>query len=92
MVHAPAKASAAYMLGLLLQSDTVPLADLGAALQELEPMCAVLAARRPDRGETLIPKLEEINDSMAEQIEDGAKFTEIGASSTTRSCAAGNTR
>ena len=27
VVHAPAKASAAYMLGLLLQSDTVPLAD-----------------------------------------------------------------
>src|ERR1700682_2895103 len=25
-VHAPAKASAAYMIGLLLQSDTVPLA------------------------------------------------------------------
>jgi len=47
--HAPAKASAAYMLGLLLQSDTVPLSDLGAALQELEPMCAVLAARRADR-------------------------------------------
>ena len=78
VVHAPAKASAAYMLGLLLQSDTVPLADLGTALQELEPMCAALAARRPDRGKTLIPKLKEINDSMAEHIEDGAQFTEIG--------------
>jgi GntR family transcriptional repressor for pyruvate dehydrogenase complex len=78
VVHAPAKASAAYMLGLLLQSDTVPLADLGTALQELEPMCATLAARRADRGETLIPKLKEINHSMAEHIEDGAKFTEIG--------------
>lgn len=78
VVHAPAKASAAYMIGLLLQSDTVPLADLGTALQELEPMCAVLAARRPDRGETLVPKLKEINDAMAEHIEDGAKFTEIG--------------
>ena len=31
VVHAPAKASAAYMIGLLLQSDTVPLADLGEA-------------------------------------------------------------
>ena len=78
VVHAPAKASAAYMLGLLLQSDTVPLADLGTALQELEPMCAALAARRADRGDELIPKLKEINDSMAEHIEDGAKFTEIG--------------
>ena len=62
VVHAPAKASAAYMLGLLLQSDYVPLADLGTALQELEPMCAALAAKRPDRGETLVPKLKELND------------------------------
>jgi DNA-binding FadR family transcriptional regulator len=77
-VHAPAKASAAYMLGLLLQSDYVPLADLGTALQELEPMCAALAARRPDRNDTLVPKLKEINESMAEHIEDGARFTEIG--------------
>lgn len=37
VVHAPAKANAAYMLGgLLLQSDYVPLADLGTALQELD--------------------------------------------------------
>jgi GntR family transcriptional repressor for pyruvate dehydrogenase complex len=79
VVHAPAKASAAYMLGLLLQSDYVPLGDLGTALQELEPMCAALAARRPDRAKTLIPKLKEINDSMAEHIDDGARFTEIGA-------------
>ncbi|ULE32492.1 FadR/GntR family transcriptional regulator [Mycobacterium sp. IDR2000157661] len=78
VVHAPAKASAAYMLGLLLQSDYVPLADLGTALQELDPMCAALAARRPDRAETLIPRLKELNDEMAEHIEDGARFTEIG--------------
>ncbi|MCW2650354.1 MAG: GntR family transcriptional regulator, transcriptional repressor for pyruvate dehydrogenase complex [Mycobacterium sp.] len=78
VVHAPAKASAAYMLGLLLQSDYVPLGDLGTALQELEPMCAAMAARRADRAETLIPTLKEINASMAEHIEDGARFTEIG--------------
>lgn len=78
VVHAPAEANAAYMLGLLLQSDFVPLADLGSALQELDPMCAALAARRPDRAETLIPKLRELNDAMAEHIEDGARFTEIG--------------
>ena len=57
VVHAPAKASAV-QLGLLLQSDTVPLADLGTALQELEPTCAALAARRTHRGNTLIPKLK----------------------------------
>jgi GntR family transcriptional repressor for pyruvate dehydrogenase complex len=78
VVHAPAKAGAAYMLGLLLQSDYVPLADLGTALQELEPMCAALAARRPDRADGLIPKLRELNAAMAESIDDGARFTEIG--------------
>ena len=66
------------MLGLLLQSDYVPLADLGTALQELEPMCTALAARRPDRAKELVPKLKELNESMAENIEDGARFTEIG--------------
>src|SRR6201987_4467169 len=78
VVHAPAKASAAYMIGLLLQSDTVPLAYLGTALQELDPICAALAAKRPDRGEMLVPKLKELNEAMAEHIEDGARFTEIG--------------
>jgi GntR family transcriptional regulator, transcriptional repressor for pyruvate dehydrogenase complex len=62
----------------LLQSDYVPLADLGTALQELDPMCAALAAKRPDRAETLVRKLKELNESMAEHIEDGARFTEIG--------------
>jgi DNA-binding FadR family transcriptional regulator len=78
VVHAPAKASAAYMLGLLLQSDYVRLADLGLALQELEPTCAALAARRPDRADTLVPELKEINDEMAAHLDDGGRFTEIG--------------
>jgi GntR family transcriptional regulator, transcriptional repressor for pyruvate dehydrogenase complex len=78
VVHAPAKASAAYMLGLLLQSDYVRLGDLGLALQELEPTCAALAARRPDRADTLIPELTAINESMAEHLDDGGRFTEIG--------------
>src|ERR1700732_1260469 len=58
VVHAPAKASAAYMLGLLLQSDYVPLVDLGTALQELEPACAALAAQRPDRADPLVRDLK----------------------------------
>ena len=41
-------------------------------------MCTALAAKRPDRAATLVPKLKEINNLMAEHIEDGAKFTEIG--------------
>jgi DNA-binding FadR family transcriptional regulator len=78
VVHAPAKTSAAYMLGLLLQSQHVGLADLGAALLELEPACAALAAQRPDRADTLVVELNELNDAMAAHLDDGGRFTEIG--------------
>lgn len=78
VVHAPAKTSAAYMLGLLLQSESVEIGDLGMALQELEPACAALAAQRPDRADTLVPELKQVNDSMAENLDDGRLFTEIG--------------
>ena len=78
VVHAPAKTTAAYMLGLLLQSESVAVADLGMALQELEPACAALAAQRPDRAKTLVPQLTQVNESMAEHLDDGRLFTEIG--------------
>jgi DNA-binding FadR family transcriptional regulator len=78
VVHAPAKSSAAYMLGLVLQSDSVPLTDLGLALRELEPSCAAMAAQRVDRGTTLVPELLRINEIAAEHLDDAARFTEIG--------------
>jgi GntR family transcriptional repressor for pyruvate dehydrogenase complex len=78
IVHAPAKTSAAYMLGLLLQSESVVVADLGTAILELEPACAALAAQRADRADTIVPELKEINDAMAVHLEDGPEFTEIG--------------
>src|ERR1700752_4402814 len=62
VVHAPAKTSAAYMLGLLLQSESGAVADLGMALRELEPACAALAAQRPDRAGTIVPELQEVKD------------------------------
>jgi GntR family transcriptional repressor for pyruvate dehydrogenase complex len=78
VVHAPAKTSTAYMLGLQLQSENVGLADLGAALRELEPVCAALAAQRPDRADTLVADLKVVNDAMATYLNDGGQFTEIG--------------
>ena len=91
VVHAPAKASAAYMLGLLLQSESVPLADLGMALAGTRPACAALAAQRPDRADTLVPELKELNDSMAEHIDDGGGSPKSAASSTMSSCTAAAT-
>ena len=59
VVHAPAKASAAYMLGSAAAERLWSLvADLGTALQELEPICAALAAQRPDRADTLVPEAQ----------------------------------
>jgi GntR family transcriptional regulator, transcriptional repressor for pyruvate dehydrogenase complex len=78
IVHAPAKTSAAYMLGLLLQSESVVVADLGTALLELEPACAALAAGRADRADTIVPELKRVNDAMAAHLDDGPEFTEIG--------------
>jgi GntR family transcriptional repressor for pyruvate dehydrogenase complex len=78
VVHAPAKASAAYMLGLVLQSDSVPVTDLRTALLELEPSCAALAALRPDRATTLIPELVASNEAQFDSLDDPEKFSEIG--------------
>lgn len=78
IVHAPAKSSAAYMLGLVLQSDSVPMTDLRTALTELEPSCAALAALRPDRANTLIPDLVRSNENLADNLNDPEKFSEIG--------------
>src|ERR1700694_3034101 len=74
VVHAPAKTSAAYMLGMFLQSEYVRLGDLGMALQELEPTCAALAARRVDRADALVPELKQINEAMAAHLDDGGRF------------------
>lgn len=78
VVHAPTKASAAYMLGLVLQSEHVLLSDLGTALQDLEPTCAALAAQRADRIETIVPELQRLNAAMAEHLADGPLFTDLG--------------
>jgi DNA-binding FadR family transcriptional regulator len=78
VVHAPAKSSAAYMLGLVLQSDSVRLTDLGRALQELEPSCAAMAATRQDRATTLVPALVALNDLAEQHLGDGSRFTDIG--------------
>jgi GntR family transcriptional regulator, transcriptional repressor for pyruvate dehydrogenase complex len=78
IVHAPARAHAAYMFGIMLQSDSATVTDLRAALEALEPACAGFAALRPDRGTTLLPELVKLNAAMGESIDDGTRFAEIG--------------
>ncbi|MCP3811416.1 FCD domain-containing protein [Mycobacteriaceae bacterium Msp059] len=78
IVHAPTKASAAYMLGLVLQSEHVLLDDLGSALRDLEPTCAALAAQRSDRAETIVPELRRLTTAMSENLGEGTGFTDLG--------------
>ncbi len=77
VVHAPKAESAAFMLGLVLQSRHVRLTDLAGALQQLEPLCASLCALREDRGTQVVPALRETVEATAEWIDDPVHFTQL---------------
>ncbi|GAA2734296.1 FadR/GntR family transcriptional regulator [Actinocorallia aurantiaca] len=74
-VHAPNIGTAGYALGLTLQAMQVEVPDLGAALATLEPICAADCARRPDRLETVVPRLRELLTVSEGRLDDGAAFT-----------------
>jgi len=74
-VHAPKAAPAAYMLGLVMQSQHVTLTDLASALRILEPACAALCAERDDRDEQVLPRLTQLNDQAEKNVDDGPAFT-----------------
>jgi GntR family transcriptional regulator, transcriptional repressor for pyruvate dehydrogenase complex len=76
-VHAPNARSAAYMLGLVMQSERVPLADVASALRILEPACATLAASRADRNDAVVGGLRRLNDEAEEHLHDGPAFTRL---------------
>lgn len=76
VVMAPNSNSAAYSLGLVLQNQVVTLGDLAAALQELEPVCAQLCARREDRRQSLIPNLRQVLSDTLEAIDDEKRAIE----------------
>src|SRR5688572_10928069 len=53
-VHLPTSDRVAYMVSLVLQSKSIEVRDVGAALRQLEPLCAAMCATRPDRNKTLV--------------------------------------
>jgi DNA-binding FadR family transcriptional regulator len=75
MVHAPSERNAARAISLVLQSQHVSLRDVGAALLELEPVCAVLCAAREDRAEAVVPRLRERHEAACRAAGDGLEFT-----------------
>jgi len=74
-VHHPDETSAAYHIGLALQSSRITLGDLAGGLLMLEPQCAAAAARREDRMETVVPELRANLAESAEALGEGPEFT-----------------
>lgn len=61
VVHRPDAGNVAYTIGLVLGSQEVSLADVGAALRQVEPACAALCAQRPDRASAVVPALRRLH-------------------------------
>lgn len=76
-VHLPQADQVAHVIALVLQSKSVALSDVGAALRQLEPQCAVMCAVRPDRATTVVPVLEALVAEQAEAIGDVARTLDI---------------
>lgn len=70
VVHRPNAESAAYLFGLVLQAEQVPVADLGAAVGHLESLCARLCASRGDRRRTVVPELRRLLRAGEETLDD----------------------
>lgn len=75
VVHVPQAHTAAYMLGLVLESKSVSLTDVGMALQHLEPAAAALCAALPDRS-AIVERLTAIHDATVAGVEDDLLFTQ----------------
>lgn len=77
LVHPPESVDAAYGLSLVLESRSVSLSDVGAALLEVEPMCASLCARRPDRAEVVVPPLVQAHEQALIARSDPIELTRL---------------
>jgi DNA-binding FadR family transcriptional regulator len=74
-VHMPTAATAAYTIGMVLQSTQATVGDLATALLALEPTCAEKAAERPDRLDTVLPHLQRLQTALETSRDDPAGFT-----------------
>ena len=77
IVHVPKAANAAYMMGLVLQFRGVPYSDVGAALKQIEPVCAALCAAREDRAQTVLPALRQVHEHAMAAVDDDVEFTRV---------------
>lgn len=75
VVRAPSASSAAYTLGLVLQSQHALIGDLAEAIRNVEPVAAAMCARRADRQVAVLPRLRAAQEATEQAIGDGVLFT-----------------
>jgi DNA-binding FadR family transcriptional regulator len=76
LVHRPDPATASYVIGLMMQAQSIDLADLAAAVRHIEPLCAGICAAREDRADTVLPALRAVQEDAADAFDDFPKFVE----------------
>jgi GntR family transcriptional regulator, transcriptional repressor for pyruvate dehydrogenase complex len=76
-VHRPDPATAGYVLGVLMQAQSIDLDDLAAAVRQIEPLCAGMCAARADRVESVVPALRAVQADSTEAFDDFPKFVEL---------------
>ena len=76
-VHLPTEDGVAYMISLVLQSKATGSDDVGAALRQLEPLCASMCAARPDRHETVVPILQALLEEQADAMGDAPRTRDV---------------
>ncbi|WP_432974900.1 FadR/GntR family transcriptional regulator [Dactylosporangium sp. CA-233914] len=74
VIKSPTLDSAAYHMGLLMHSRALPMADLAAARNLLEPLCAEHAALREDHA-AVGARLRQLGDEALQVVADGPAFT-----------------
>jgi DNA-binding FadR family transcriptional regulator len=78
IVHVPRAGKVAYMLGLVLESKDVDIADVVWALTQIEPLCARACALRKDRRRTVVPRLQAALKAAEETLDGAAEFVRRG--------------
>jgi GntR family transcriptional repressor for pyruvate dehydrogenase complex len=77
VVHAPLASKVAYMLGMVLQSRSVPIRDVSNALARLDPACVAQCASRPDRRRTVVPILKANVKECTQLLDDPSAFAAV---------------
>jgi DNA-binding FadR family transcriptional regulator len=71
VVHRPTDRTAAYTLAMVLRSRKTTLEDVAEAMTLLDPLCAMLCARRADRKKTVVRELRKINKAASDVLDEG---------------------